>query len=49
MNKNKDEIEALRKTFARRTKKIKEELFKEIEQINRIPEGGARVATLKQR
>lgn len=49
MRKTKKEIEALRKKFARRTKKIREELFQEIEQINRIPEGGARVSTLNKR
>ena len=49
MGKTKDEIEALRKAFARRTKIIRQEFIQETEQINRIPEGGARVATLKQR
>lgn len=49
MNKTKEVVEALRVKFARRTKKIKEELFQELEQINRIPEGGARISALKRR
>lgn len=47
MGKTKDEIEALRKAFTRRTKIIRQEFIQETERINRIPEGGARVSTLK--
>jgi hypothetical protein len=47
MNKTDNEIEALRVRFSRRTKTIRQEFVEETERINRIPEGGARVSTLK--
>lgn len=47
MGKTKNEIEALRKRFSGRTKTIRREFVEETERINRIPEGGARVSTLK--
>lgn len=47
MKKTDKEIEALRVRFSRRTKTIRREFVEETERINRIPEGGARVSTLK--
>lgn len=47
LGKTENEIEALRKRFSGRTKTIRKEFVQEAERINRIPEGGARVSTLK--
>lgn len=48
MSKTDKEIEAIRVRFSRRTKKIRQEFIQETERINRIPEGGALVSTLRQ-